>query len=340
MSNQSMKAVGYLQNLDISKSDSLMDLTLEKPNTFQPHDVLVKVMAVSVNPVDFKIRQGVPAKNDHPKILGWDIAGVVEKVGTSVTKFKVGDQVYYAGDITRPGGNAEYHLVDSRLVGFKPKSLDFEQAAALPLTSITAWEIIFERLRIQKHESDATALVMAGAGGVGSIVIQLVKKLTNLNVIATASRSESIDWSKSMGADAVINHKKPLMPQIAPLGLSPVKYIIGTTASDTYAKQFSEIIEPQGHIALIDDPETFDIVPFKRKSVSLHWELMFTKSMFQTADMIQQGNLLDEVGRLVDEGIILTTQKASLGKMNAANMKKAHALLESGASVGKITLSV
>lgn len=340
MNENYINAVGYFQNLDITKFDSLIDLNIKLPMDLRPQDILVKVKAISVNPVDYKIRKAVPSKNNQPNIVGWDVAGIIEKIGSSVTNFKVGDEVYYAGDITRSGGNAEYHLVDSRLVGFKPKSLNFEQAAALPLTTITAWEIIFDRLNIKKTDSSVSILVMGGAGGVGSIAIQLIKKLTKLKVIATASRSESVDWVKSMGADAVINHGKVMLPQIESLGLPPIKFIISTVASDVYSKQFAEIIEPQGHIALIDDPEIFDIVPFKRKSVSLHWELMFTRSMFQTSDVDQQGKLLNEVSRLVDDGVILSTQKTSFGKMTAQNLKAAHAWVESGKSIGKITLTV
>lgn len=340
MNHSHIKAVGYFQNLNISDTNSLIDVNIEKPRIVQAHDLLVKVKAISVNPVDFKIRQAMPSKNNQPKILGWDVAGVVEEIGSSVTEFKIGDEVFYAGDITRSGGNTEYHLVDARIVGIKPKSLSFEQAAALPLTTITAWEILFDRFKIQKNEAEATVLVMAGAGGVGSIAIQLIKKLTNLKVIATASRPESLSWVRSLGADAVINYKEVLGPQVNALGLPAVKYIISTTSSDSYAKSFAELIKPQGHIALIDDPDVFDIVPFKRKSISMHWELMFTRSLFQTADMSEQGKLLTQVGRLVDQGAIVSTQKLSLGKMNAENLRRAHEILESGASLGKITLSV
>ncbi len=335
-----MKTVGYFQNLAISERDSLSDFEVEKPKLTLPKDILVKVKAISVNPVDFKIRQGVMPKGNQAKILGWDVAGIIEEVGTEVTEFKIGDEVYYAGDISRSGGNAEFHLVDSRIVGKKPKSLDFEKAAALPLTAITAWEIVFDRLRISKQEKNVSILVMAGGGGVGSITIQLLKKLTSLKVIATASRAESVEWVQLLGADAIINHRESMSGQIEKLGLPPIKYIISTTSSDTYSQQFSEIIMPQGHIALIDDPQNFDIVPFKRKSVSIHWELMFTRSLFQTDDIYEQGKLLNEVSNLVDQGVIQTTQKLSLGTLNAENLKKAHSILESGASLGKITLSV
>jgi zinc-binding alcohol dehydrogenase family protein len=340
MGNYKIKVVGYFQNLAISEKNSLVDLEIEKPKLTLLHDILVRVKAISVNPVDFKIRQGIFPKGDQPKILGWDAAGIVEDIGTAVSEFKIGDEVYYAGDISRSGTNGEFHLVDSRIVGKKPKSLDFEKAAALPLTAITAWEIIFDRLNISKNEGGSSILVMAGAGGVGSISIQLLKKLTSLKIIGTASRSESIEWVQSQGADAVINHKEPMSAQIEKLKLPPIKYIISTASSDTYAQQFADIIMPQGHVALIDDPQTFDIVPFKRKSVSIHWELIFTKSLFQTDDMIEQGKLLNEVSQLIDQNILHTTQKLSLGKLNAENLKKAHEILESGASLGKITLSV
>ncbi len=272
-------------------------------------------------------------------MLGWDAAGVVDKVGAEVTLFRAGDAVFYAGALTRPGTNAEQHLVDERLVGSKPKSLDFAEAAALPLTSITAWELIFARLPLQRADSTrGTLLVINGAGGVGSILIQLARRLTDLTVIATASRPETAAWAKHLGAHHVVDHSRPLDHQVRALDIEYVQYIAALTASDRHAGAMAEIIAPEGHIVLIDDPKTFDIVPFKRKSVSLGWELMFTRSLFATSDMAEQGRILGEVANLVDAGALRTTLTERAGAINATNLKRVHQLVEGGRAYGKTVL--
>jgi len=334
-----MKAVGYLNPLPISDSQSLLDIEIEKPQLINPHDILVQVKAVSVNPVDCKIRSSAKPKNAVAKILGWDASGVVVEVGSNVTSFKVGDEVYYAGDLTRPGTDAEFHLVDERIAGFKPKSLDFEQAAAIPLTALTAYEALFERLQVQTDTNKESILIIGAAGGVGSIAIQLIKVLTAHSVIATASRPETVEWCQKMGADHVINHRKGVLAQLNELGLKP-KYVLSLNGTESYLSDIAESIQPQGKFCLIDDPNALDVVPFKRKSVSVHWELMFTRSLYQTEDMIEQKNILNHVGALIDVEKITSTSSESFGFLNAANLKRAHEKLETGTSVGKITLNL
>jgi NADPH2:quinone reductase len=304
-------------------------------------DLLVEVKAVSVNPVDTKVRAGVAPEPGQFKIIGWDAAGIVKAVGADVTMFKPGDEVYYAGAINRDGSNAEFQLVDERIVGAKPKSLDFAAAAALPLTSITAYEVLFDRLRVQQPvDGIANAiLVIGGAGGVGSIAIQLARALTDLTVIATASRPETSEWVRQLGAHHVVDHSKPLAAQVQALGLGAPAFIFSTTNTSDHIADIAEIIAPQGRFALIDDPKTLDVKPFKRKSVSTHWELMFTRPLFETADMIEQHKLLSKVAELVDAGKIRTTLTETVGAINAVNLKKAHALVESGKMKGKVVLS-
>jgi NADPH2:quinone reductase len=295
---------------------------------------------VSVNPVDTKIRQNRADPDGKPQVLGWDAAGIVVAVGPDVTKFAVGDAVFYAGAIDRPGTNAEYHLVDERIVGHKPQSLDWAQAAALPLTSITAWETLFDRLDVRKPVPGAAnaILIIGGAGGVGSITIQLARKLTDLTIIATASRDETRGWVEDLGAHHVIDHRKPLAEQVEALGLGAPGFVFSTTHTDEHISEIATLIAPQGRLALIDDPKTLDIAPLKQKSISVHWELMYTRSLFQTPDMGEQGRLLDEVAALVDAGTIRTTLAENFGKIDAANLRRAHERIESHTAKGKIVL--
>ncbi len=334
-----MRAIGYTKSLPIDDPQSLVDLDLPKPEAIG-RDLLVEVKAVSVNPVDTKIRQRRADPDGKPQVLGWDASGIVVAIGPDVTGFKVGDDVFYAGAIDRPGTNSEYHLVDERIVGHKPASLDWAQAAALPLTSVTAWETLFDRLDVRKPVPGAAnaILIIGGAGGVGSITIQLARQLTDLTVIATASRDETRGWVEELGAHHVIDHRKPLAAQVEALGLGAPGFVFSTTHTDEHIAETGELLAPQGRLALIDDPKTLDIVPLKQKSISVHWELMYTRSLFQTPDMSEQGKLLDEVARLVDAGTIRTTLAENFGTIDAANLRKAHERIESHTAKGKIVL--
>lgn len=334
-----MKAVGYNQPGLALDEAVLQNLEIATPEV-KGHDLLVEVKAISVNPVDTKVRAKSPAPQGAPKILGWDATGVVKAVGSETSLFKVGDEVWYAGDITRPGANSELHLVDERIVGHKPKSLSFAEAAALPLTTITAYEMLFDRLKISKNKGNdgESLLIIGAAGGVGSIMIQLAKEFTHLKIIATASRPETVAWVKELGAHEVIDHSKPLSQELKNLGIENVDYVVSLTQTD---KHFDEIIlslKPQGKFGLIDDPATLNAMPLKRKSISLHWELMFTRSIFQTEDMIEQHKLLSEVSVLVDQGKIKSTLVENFGQINAENLRKAHAFIESGKAKGKVIL--
>jgi zinc-binding alcohol dehydrogenase family protein len=337
--NRPMKAVGYKKSLPIDAADALIDFETAKP---QPtgRDIRVAVKAISVNPVDYKVRKRAVPPEGETKILGYDAAGVVDAVGPDVTLFKAGDEVFYAGSILRQGTNAEFHLVDERIVGRKPKTLSFAQAAALPLTSITAWELLFDRLGAVPGKSvdPRTLLIIGGAGGVGSILIQLARRLTGLTIVATASRPESQKWCLDLGAHAVIDHAKPMKEQLDKLKLPPAALIASLTNTDQHYKALADIIAPQGKYGLIDDPPEFNVSVFKGKAVSVHWESMFTRSSFQTPDMIGQHDLLNDVADLIDKGVLRTTLDQSFGTINAANLKRAHALLESGKSRGKIVL--
>lgn len=334
-----MKAIGYQQAGPIDREDALEDIELPRPVP-EGRDLLVEVAAVSVNPVDAKVRRSATPASGQWKVLGWDAVGRVAAKGDAVTGFEIGDAVYYAGSIARAGANSEFHLVDERIVGKKPKTLSDAEAAALPLTAITAWEMLFDRLDIRKPVPGGAPaiLIIGGAGGVGSIAIQLVRALTDLTVIATASRPETTAWTQELGAHHVIDHSQLLAPQIAELGLGAPSFVFSTTETHRHVKDVVELIAPQGRFGLIDDPETLDIMGFKRKSVSVHWELMFTRSLFETPDMARQGELLNEVAELVDEGRIRTTLNDVLSPINAANLKAAHERIESGRSKGKIVL--
>jgi NADPH2:quinone reductase len=335
-----MKAIALTRYLPITDPESLVDVDLPQPAA-SGHDLLVRVEAVSVNPVDTKVRSPKPQVEATPKVLGYDAAGIVEAVGDAVTLFKPGDAVYYAGDITRPGSNAQLQLVDERIVGRKPASLDFAQAAALPLTSLTAWELLFERFGFDEGGTDAgrSVLIIAGAGGLGSIAIQIAKH-AGLNVIATASRSETIDWCKRMGADHVIDHRQPLRPQLQDAGFKHVDAIACFTGAEPYWTQLADLIAPQGRIGLVVGLRgPLDLELLKNKSASVHWEFMFTRAMFATADMVRQHEILDRVAGLVETGTLRTTLTETLAPINAANLREAHRQLESGATIGKLVLA-
>ncbi len=336
-----MRAVGYQQSLPIDQDASLIDVDLPRPEP-GPRDLLVEIKAVSLNPVDTKVRMRAQPEPGGVKVLGFDAAGIVRDVGKDVSLFKAGDEVFYAGAITRQGTNAEFHVVDERLVGTKPKSLKFEEAAALPLTTLTAWETLFDRLEVKRPVKGAAnaILIVGAAGGVGSIATQLARQLTDLTVIATASRPDTQAWVKELGAHYAIDHSKPLAAQVEALGIGAPAFVFSITHTETHFAEIAKTIAPQGRFALIDDPKTpLDISLLKGKSVSIHWESMFTRSTFQTADMERQHEILNEASRLVDAGTIKTTLAEVMGAINAASLKRAHAFIESGRARGKIVLS-
>jgi NADPH:quinone reductase len=334
-----VKAVGYRHSLPIQDASSLMDVEVPRPLP-SGRDLLVRVLAISVNPVDAKMRLRSAPQNGLHRVLGWDASGIVEDVGREATLFNRGDAVFYAGAIDRQGTNAEFHLVDERLVGPKPRSLSHAESAAVPLTAITAWETLFDRLNVRRPIPGAgnAILIIGGAGGVGSMAIQLARQLTDLVVIATASRDETSAWVKGLGAHHVVDHRRPLAAQVSALGIGAPTFVLSTTQTDKHFDEIVELIAPQGRFALIDDPDLIDARKLKRKSVSLHWELMFTRSIFKTADMAKQHELLASVSALLDEGRVKTTLAENFGKINAANLRRAHALLETGTAKGKIVL--
>ena len=335
-----MKAIGLYRYLPIDHPESLLDLEIETPKA-TGRDLLVEVKAISVNPVDTKRRAPKDLVETTPKILGWDAAGVVKAAGPEAKLFKPGDAVFYAGSVIRPGANCEFHLVDERIVGRKPANLSFAEAAALPLTTITAWELMFDRMGISKTGEHAgrSVLILGGAGGVGSIAIQLAKKLAQLKVIATASRPESIAWAKGLGADATVDHTKPLPEQMAALGTPEVDYLLCFTNTDAVYPVFPKLVKPQGKIGLIVRvTKPVDLSILHDKSIAVCMEGMFTRSTFQTPDMIAQHELLNEAAGLVEAGVLKTTLKENLGKICAANLKRAHKLLEGGHVIGKLVL--
>jgi zinc-binding alcohol dehydrogenase family protein len=335
---KTMRAYGFTEEITAPNAEYLMEIEKDEPQV-GPRDLLVKVASVAINPVDVKVRGRVSPEAGQPKILGYDAAGVVEAVGADVTLFKVGDAVFYAGDITRDGSFADKQLVDERIVGPKPKSLSFGQAAAMPLTSITAWEILFERLAIKRDGSaKGVLLVVGGAGGVGSILIQLAKALTDLTIIATASRDETIAWCIDLGAHHVINHREPLAAQIAALDVGPVNYTAALTHTDKHFAQIIEAAAVDGKICLIDDPVSLDVIPMKGKCLSLHWEMMFARSMHQTADMIGQHNLLAEVSSMLDKGGLRVTGTRHMGAITLENLIAAMEYQATDAAVGKTVL--
>ncbi|TXF99781.1 zinc-binding alcohol dehydrogenase family protein [Massilia arenae] len=332
-----MKAIVYTQHgLPIDDPQALIDTELPMPLA-GPHDLLVEVRAVSVNPVDTKIRQGSAVK--EPRVLGWDASGIVRAVGAKVTLFAPGDEVFYAGSIVRPGSNSQFQTVDERIVGKKPANLGFAEAAALPLTSITAWELLFDRLRVPEGGGEGKSLLIIGAsGGVGSILTQLARRLTRLIVIGSASRDATREWVTKLGAHHTVDHTRPMQPQLEALGFANVDIVISLTHTDRHYQDIIDALAPQGQLALIDDPATLDAVPLKRKSISLHWELMFTRSMFETADMVRQHELLNRVAAMIEDGTLITTLGEHFGTINAANLRRAHALIESNRAIGKIVL--
>jgi zinc-binding alcohol dehydrogenase family protein len=331
-----MKAIGYKDAGPISADNSLVEFETDVPQP-EPHDLLVQVRGVSVNPVDVKVRTRMQPESG-PRILGFDAAGTVASVGSAVTLFKPGDEVFYAGDLTRPGSNAEFQLVDERIVGRKPTTLGFTESAGIPLTAITAWEILFDSFGLEEGEGSGDALlVIGGAGGVGSMLIQLAKRLTGLEVIATASRPDTVAWVKKMGADHVVNHRQPLDEQVKSLGISP-RYVAALTHTDQHMPAIAELIRPRGYIALIDDPETLDISLLKPKAITLAWEFMFTRSMFQTDDIDTQHRLLNRVADLLDDGSLLSTVVRHGGRLDVTALNAAHEFQESGAAIGKTVL--
>lgn len=338
-----MKAVGLTQYLPVDDPDSLQDLEIAAPGAPQGHDLLVRVMAVSVNPVDAKQRAPRVQREATPRILGYDAAGIVEAVGPQVTAFAPGDEVYYAGDVTRPGCNAQLQWVDERLVGRKPTTLDFAEAAALPLTTLTAWELLFQRMPLHfddRRHRGQHLLVIGGAGGVGSIAIQLARH-AGFSVIATASRERSRQWCLQMGADHVIDHRQPLPAQLQALGIAQVEVALNLADTDAYWEVLGEVLAPQGHVGLVVEPRTPLRIgdPYKAKCIGIHWEFMFARARFQTADMIEQHRILSRAASLVDAGELRSTAHTRLGTINASNLRDAHRRLESGAVIGKLVLS-
>ena len=332
-----MKAIGFKKSLPITEENSFIAFELEKPDP-TGYDLLVKVQANSVNPVDYKIRQNAAKENelDSPKIIGWDAVGIVEAVGEKTSMFHIGDAVFYAGDLTRSGSNAEYQLVDERIVGHKPKNLSIAEAAAMPLTGLTAYESLFDRIRINPEtDKGKTVLILAGAGGVGSIAIQIAKKLCNLTVIATASRTESQEWCKKMGADFVINQNN-LKDELEKTGHPQVDYILDFVDLKQYWEVAAEIIKPQGHIVSITgSSEPLNLNILKNKSVTFSWELMYTRSMYTTSDIQRQHEILNKLADLLDDGTLQHTLTTTFEGLTVENLKKAHALQESGKSIGK-----
>lgn len=336
-----MKAVALTRYLPIDHPESLFDTDLPKPQA-AGRDLLVAVKAISVNPLDTKIRVSKTTEEAAPRVLGWDAAGVVEAVGPEVTMFKPGDRVFYAGSIVRPGANSEFHLVDERIVGLMPASLSFEQAAALPLTSITAWESLFDRLKVSTppHAMPRKSiLIIGGAGGVGSMAVQLAAKVAGLDVIATASRPESAAWVRELGAREVVDHFGDIAAQLKGIGRRFVDYVLILNNTDKHFPAAAAVIAPQGLIcSIVDTKQPLDQTQLKAKSAGLVWEAMFTRSTYQTPDMVAQNHLLTEIGRLVDTGILRTTVNQVISPINAENLRKAHALVESGSTIGKIVL--
>jgi zinc-binding alcohol dehydrogenase family protein len=335
-----MKAVGYQKSLPVDHAESLLDIELPEP-VASGRDLLVEVRAVAVNQVDAKMRMRAQPAAGEWQVLGWDATGVVRAVGPEAALFKPGDRVWYAGSIARQGSNSELQLVDERIVGPMPASLDFAAAAALPLTSLTAWEMLFDRLAIERGScsNGRSILIIGAAGGVGSIMVQLARRLTGLSIVATASRLESQAWIRKLGAHHVIDHSQPFAPQLQAAGVPAPDYVVSLTHTEHHFDQIAEVIAPQGKFGLIDDPAVpLDVMKLKRKSVSLHWELMFTRSLFNTPDLQAQHHILAEVAALVDNGVVQTTVAEHYGRINAENLRRAHALLESGKSRGKIVL--
>ncbi|WP_218352722.1 zinc-binding alcohol dehydrogenase family protein [Alteromonas lipotrueiana] len=334
-----MLAFGYKQTSETPHAEALSAFNTAKP-TPAGHDLLVAIEAISVNPVDTKIRKSVAPEADEFKVLGWDAVGTVKDVGSKCSLFKPGDKVFYAGDISRQGSNAQFQLVDERIVGHAPSSISNCEAAALPLTSLTAWELLFSRLQVPTDEAgkQQSLLIVGGAGGVGSIMIQLAKQLTGLTVIATASRAKSQEWVRNLGADHVIDHSQPLDQELKKTGIETVDYVASLTHTDTHFDACVNVLKAQGKFGLIDDPQQLNILALKRKSISLHWEFMYTRSLFNTPDLHEQHNILNQISRLIDNNTLRTTLGEHLGKITAENILKAHQILESNKACGKLVL--
>lgn len=333
-----MKAFGHTRATRLDEADALVELDIPAPEP-GPRDVVVEISAVSVNPVDTKLRSIAPP-NGEARVLGYDAVGTVVATGGQVRGFRAGDRVFYAGSSLRQGSNARFQAVDERLIARAPESLTDEEAAALPLTALTAWELLFDRLglRAGEMESPDALLIVGGAGGVGSILTQIARRLTGLEVIATASRPETVEWCKAMGAHHVIDHRRPLDQELARIGIPHVRYVAGLTATGQHKEAIVRALAPQGALAMIDDPGEFDIMPFKRKSLSVHWEYMFARPVFDTPDMAVQGRILGQVASLVDAGLLRTTLKQVIGPITLENLSKAHELMESGKGIGKAVL--
>lgn len=337
-----MRAIGARQFLPVSDPDALVEFVAEVPVP-QPNDLLVQVLAVAVNPVDTKVRKLLGAGPcEPPRVLGFDAAGIVVAVGTAVTGFAAGDEIFYAGDVTRAGSNAEYQTVDARLVARKPVSWSFAESAALPLVGLTAWELLFERMGIDPNGADRgrAILVINGAGGVGSAVIPLARE-AGMQVIATASRPETVAWCMSMGAAAVINHREPLRPQVEALGISEFPYIANLFNTETYWETTADLLAPLGTLGLIvETAKPVDIGnPFRLKSPRIVWEYMPARARFQTTDMHRQGEILTDLARRCDAGNFPKIATRNLGEISAANLREAHAAMETGSAHGKWVLS-
>jgi zinc-binding alcohol dehydrogenase family protein len=335
-----MKMIGFKKGSSVDDEDGLFDLTAAMPVP-GPRDLLVQVRAVGINPLDTKVRAGLVAVPEAVTTLGWDAAGIVHSVGSAVTLFAPGQAVYYAGSFDRAGANAGYHLVDERIAGRMPATLDFAQAASVPLAALTAWQLLFERFAIAPGDRQprGSLLVLGGAGGVGSMLVQLARQLTGFTVIATASRGDSADWCRSMGAHHVIDHRQPLPAQVAALDVAPVAHIAALSHTAQHFTELVELIAPHGKLAVIDDHAVFDAAPLKGKSVSLHWEMVFTRPLFATGDMIEQHRILNRVAQLLDEDVLRHTLRQHLSPLDAATVRCAHALIERGGQPGKIVVT-
>ncbi|VDK14708.1 Zinc-type alcohol dehydrogenase-like protein [Oenococcus sicerae] len=336
-----MKAIGFKEHLPIEEENSLIEFKLPKPIA-KGHDLLVEVSAVSVNPVDIGVRTSGHGILKEPKIIGWDAVGIVDSIGDNVSLFKKGDLVFYAGSFKRSGSDSQYQLVDERIVGHAPKNLIITQTAAMPLTSLTAWEVLFEQLEIDpqdhKFNREHTILIINGAGGVGSIATQLAH-WAGLNVIASASRPETIKWVMEHGADQTVNHRKDLIKEVRELGYKYVDYILELNDLDGHWDEMAELIKPSGRIASItENHRPINLRKLTQKRAKFAWEWMYTKSFYETPDMISQHQILDQVSELLDQGVIKSTLNEVLSPINVSNLKKAHKLVESNRMIGKIVV--
>lgn len=337
-----MKAIGFKEHLPIESKNSLVEFELPKPAA-KGHDLLIKVEAVSVNPVDIGVRKSGHGILKQPKIIGWDAVGIVASTGDKVSLFKEGDQVFYAGSFKRPGSNSEFQLVDERIVGHAPQNLSIQQAAAMPLTSLTAWEALFEQLEIDPHAQtlnhNKTILIINGSGGVGSIAVQLAH-WAGLKVIASASRPATIEWVTKFGADQTVNHRQDLVKEVRNLGYKYVDFILELNDLDGHWNEMAELIKPSGRIASItENRHPVNLRKLTQKRAKFAWEWMYTKSFYQTPDMITQHQILDQVADLLDKNILRSTLNKTLSPINVPNLKKAHQLVESNHMIGKVVIS-